>query len=407
LGIICMMNLRNDFPILSEKVHGKPLVYFDNAATSQKPLCVIEGIKQYYESYNSNVHRGVHDLSQKATLAYENSRKTVQRFLNAKTSDEIVFTKGTTDAINIVANAWGINHLQKGDEIIISTMEHHSNIVPWQMVCEKTGAELVVSPINQDGELLISEFKHRLNSRTKLVAITHVSNTLGTINPIEQIIEEARKYDVKILIDAAQSAPHFALDMQKIDCDFLAFSGHKILAPTGIGVLYVKMDNYNEMTPFIGGGDMIKEVTFEKTTYNDPPLFLEAGTPNISGAIALDIALNYILKIGLDNIAKQESDLLAYATEEIKMIDVVQIIGKAKEKTSVLSFLLDNVHPFDVGTLLDQMGIAIRTGHHCTQPLMDFYQIPGTARASFAFYNSMEEVDYFISSLKKTIKLLS
>ena len=401
------MNLRNDFPILSEKVHGKPLVYFDNAATSQKPLCVIEGIKQYYESYNSNVHRGVHDLSQKATLAYENSRKTVQRFLNAKTSDEIVFTKGTTDAINIVANAWGINHLQKGDEIIISTMEHHSNIVPWQMVCEKTGAELVVSPINQDGELLISEFKHRLNSRTKLVAITHVSNTLGTINPIEQIIEEARKYDVKILIDAAQSAPHFALDMQKIDCDFLAFSGHKILAPTGIGVLYVKTDNYNEMTPFIGGGDMIKEVTFEKTTYNDPPLFLEAGTPNISGAIALDIALNYILKIGLENIAKQESDLLAYATEEIKMIDVVQIIGKAKEKTSVLSFLLDNVHPFDVGTLLDQMGIAIRTGHHCTQPLMDFYQIPGTARASFAFYNSMEEVDYFISSLKKTIKLLS
>ena len=402
-----MMNLRNDFPILSEKVHGKPLVYFDNAATSQKPLCVIEGIKQYYESYNSNVHRGVHDLSQKATLAYENSRKTVQRFLNAKISDEIVFTKGTTDAINIVANAWGINHLQKGDEIIISTMEHHSNIVPWQMVCEKTGAELVVSPINQDGELLISEFKHRLNSRTKLVAITHVSNTLGTINPIEQIIEEARKYDVKILIDAAQSAPHFALDMQKIDCDFLAFSGHKILAPTGIGVLYVKMDNYNEMTPFIGGGDMIKEVTFEKTTYNDPPLFLEAGTPNISGAIALDIALNYILKIGLENIAKQESDLLAYATEEIKMIDVVQIIGKAKEKTSVLSFLLDNVHPFDVGTLLDQMGIAIRTGHHCTQPLMDFYQIPGTARASFAFYNSKEEVDYFISSLKKTIKLLS
>ena len=407
MGIICKMTLRNDFPILSENVHGKPLIYFDNAATSQKPLCVIEGIKQYYESYNSNVHRGVHDLSQKATIAYENSRKTVQRFLNAKTSDEIVFTKGTTDAINIVANAWGINHLQKGDEIIISTMEHHSNIVPWQMVCEKTGAELVVSPINQDGELLISEFKHRLNSRTKLVAITHVSNTLGTINPIEQIIEEARKYDVKILIDAAQSAPHFTLDMQKIDCDFLAFSGHKILAPTGIGVLYVKMDNYNEMTPFIGGGDMIKEVTFEKTTYNDPPLFLEAGTPNISGAIALDIALNYILKIGLENIAKQESDLLAYATDEIKMIDAVQIIGKAKEKTSVLSFLLDNVHPFDVGTLLDQMGIAIRTGHHCTQPLMEFYQIPGTARASFAFYNSMEEVDYFISSLKKTIKLLS
>ena len=407
MGIICKMTLRNDFPILSENVHGKPLIYFDNAATSQKPLCVIEGIKQYYESYNSNVHRGVHDLSQKATIAYENSRKTVQRFLNAKTSDEIVFTKGTTDAINIVANAWGINHLQKGDEIIISTMEHHSNIVPWQMVCEKTGAELVVSPINQDGELLISEFKHRLNSRTKLVAITHVSNTLGTINPIEQIIEEARKYDVKILIDAAQSAPHFALDMQKIDCDFLAFSGHKTLAPTGIGVLYVKMDNYNEMTPFIGGGDMIKEVTFEKTTYNDPPLFLEAGTPNISGAIALDIALNYILKIGLENIAKQESDLLAYATDEIKMIDAVQIIGKAKEKTSVLSFLLDNVHPFDVGTLLDQMGIAIRTGHHCTQPLMDFYQIPGTARASFAFYNTKKEVDYFISSLKKTIKLLS
>ena len=297
-----MMNYRADFPILDTKVHDKTLIYFDNAATSQKPRCVIESLNQYYESTNSNVHRGVHELSQRATTSYENARKTVQKFLNAYRAEEIVFTKGTTDGINTVARSWATHHLQKGDEIIISTLEHHSNIVPWQMICDITGARLVVTPINQKGEIVMGEFVKRLNSKTKLIAISHVSNTLGTINPIYEMVELARKYNCKILIDAAQSAPHFELDVQKIDCDFLVFSGHKTLAPTGIGVLYVKYDLFEEMIPFIGGGDMIKEVTFEKTTYNDPPLFLEAGTPNISGAIALATALNYMSGVGLKNI---------------------------------------------------------------------------------------------------------
>ena len=402
-----MMNYRADFPILDTKVHGKTLIYFDNAATSQKPRCVIESLNQYYESTNSNVHRGVHELSQRATTSYENARKTVQKFLNAYRAEEIVFTKGTTDGINTVARSWATHHLQKGDEIIISTLEHHSNIVPWQMICEITGARLVVTPINQKGEIVMGEFVKRLNSKTKLIAISHVSNTLGTINPIYEMVELARKYNCKILIDAAQSAPHFELDVQKIDCDFLVFSGHKTLAPTGIGVLYVKYDLFEEMIPFTGGGDMIKEVTFEKTTYNDPPLFLEAGTPNISGAIALATALNYMSDVGLKNIQQHEDFLLNYATDQIKKFNNINIVGQAEKKTSVISFLIDETHPFDVGTLLDQMGIAIRTGHHCTQPLMDFYEIPGTARVSLAFYNTKEEIDYFMESLKRVIRLLS
>ena len=402
-----MMNFRADFPILNTKVHDKKLIYFDNAATSQKPRCVIESLNQYYEFTNSNVHRGVHELSQRATTAYENARKTAQKFLNASRSEEIVFTKGTTDGINTVARSWAVHHLQKGDEIIISTLEHHSNIVPWQMICEITGARLIITPINQKGEIQMEEFEKRLSSKTKLLAISHVSNTLGTINPIHEMVELARKHNCRILIDAAQSAPHFALDVQKIDCDFLVFSGHKTLAPTGIGVLFVKYELFDEMTPFMGGGDMIKEVTFEKTTYNDPPLFLEAGTPNISGAIALATALDYMNNIGLKNIQQHEDFLLHYATEQIRKFNNINIVGQAEKKTSVISFLIEDTHPFDVGTLLDQMGIAIRTGHHCTQPLMDFYEIPGTARASFAFYNTKEEVDYLMDSLKRVIKLLS
>ena len=401
------MNFRADFPILNTKVHDKKLIYFDNAATSQKPHSVIESLKQYYEFTNSNVHRGVHELSQRATTAYENARKTVQKFLNASRSEEIVFTKGTTDGINTVARSWAIHNLQKGDEIIISTLEHHSNIVPWQMICEITGARLMVTPINQKGEILMKEFEKRLTPKTKLLAISHVSNTLGTINPIHEMVELARKRNCRILIDAAQSAPHFALDVQNIDCDFLVFSGHKTLAPTGIGVLYVKYELFDEMTPFMGGGDMIKEVTFEKTTYNDPPLFLEAGTPNISGAIALATALDYMNNVGLKNIQQHEDFLLHYATEQIRKFNNINIVGQAEKKTSVISFLIEDTHPFDVGTLLDQMGIAIRTGHHCTQPLMDFYGIPGTARVSFAFYNTKEEVDYLMDSLKRVIKLLS
>ncbi len=401
------MNFREDFPILDTKVHEKKLIYFDNAATSQKPICVIEALNEYYKSINSNVHRGVHELSQRATNAYEKSREITRNFLNASKVEEIVFTKGTTDGINIIARSWAAHHLKKGDEILISTMEHHSNIVPWQMICEITGAKLIVSPINYKGEIIMEEFKNRLNSKTKLIAITHVSNTLGTINPIHELVDLARKFDAKVLVDAAQSAPHFELDVQKIDCDFLVFSGHKTLAPTGIGVLFVKYELFDEMTPFIGGGDMIKEVTFEKTTYNEPPFFLEAGTPNISGAIGLAAAINYIKGVGLKNIKHYEEDLLNYATEGLRKFNNINIIGQAGEKASVISFLLDNTHPFDVGTLLDQMGIAIRTGHHCTQPLMHFYGIPGTARISLAFYNTKEEIDYLVDSIKRVVKLLS
>ena len=400
------MDFKKDFPILKSNVNGQPLIYFDNAATSQKPKYVINSINNYYQNYNSNVHRGVHELSQKATNVYEGSRVKIQNFIGAKSYKEIIFTKGTTDGINIIASSWAETQLTKGDEIIITTMEHHSNIVPWQILCEKIGAKLIISPINKKGEMNISEFKSLISNKTKLISVSHVSNTLGTINPVKDIVEIAKENNCKVLIDAAQSIPHFKVDVSKIDCDFLVFSGHKIFAPTGIGVLYVKNDRYQEMKPYQGGGDMIKDVSFEKTTYNDPPHKFEAGTPNISGVVGLGAAIDYVNKIGIGKISKLENDLLHYATEKIVSINKIKIFGNAENKASVISFNIKGFHPFDIGTLLDQFGIAIRTGHHCTQPLMNFYNIPGTARISFAFYNQKKEIDYFIDSLKRAILML-
>jgi cysteine desulfurase/selenocysteine lyase len=400
------MDFQKDFPILKSNVNGQPLIYFDNAATSQKPKYVINSINNYYQKYNSNVHRGVHELSQKATNVYEGSRVKIQNFIGAKSSKEIIFTKGTTDGINIIASSWAETQLNQGDEIIITTMEHHSNIVPWQILCEKIGAKLIISPINKKGEMIMSEFKSLISNKTKLISISHVSNTLGTINPVKDIVEIAKENNCKVLIDAAQSIPHFKVDVSKIDCDFLVFSGHKIFAPTGIGVLYVKNERYQEMKPYQGGGDMIKDVSFEKTTYNDPPHKFEAGTPNISGVVGLGSAIDYVNKIGIDKISNLENDLLHYATEKIVSINKIKIFGNAENKASVISFNINGFHPFDIGTLLDQFGIAIRTGHHCTQPLMNFYNIPGTARISFAFYNQKKEIDYFIDSLKRAILML-
>ncbi|MBM77532.1 MAG: cysteine desulfurase CsdA [Crocinitomicaceae bacterium] len=400
------MNVRKDFPILHQKVKGQPLIYFDNAATTQKPKCVLQELENYYSNYNSNVHRGVHHLSQLATQQYELARKDIKSFINAKYDREIVFTKGTTDGINLVANSWGQKNITKGDEILISTMEHHSNIVPWQMLCEKTGAKLTVAPIDDSGQLIFSDLKKMVSSKTKLIAITHISNTLGTINPINEIIELAHQHNSKILIDAAQSVPHLSLDVQKIKCDFLVFSGHKLFGPTGTGVLYVKDDLYNHMDPYQGGGDMIKEVSFKETTYNSPPLKFEAGTPNIAGFIGLKTAIKYVENIGLKNIFNYETKLHNYAFDQMNKIPEIRFVGTAQKKASVISFLIEGSHPFDVGTLLDQMGIAIRTGHHCTQPLMDWFDIPGTARASFSFYNTEEEVDLFIKALKKCVTML-
>lgn len=401
------MDFKKDFPILKSKVNGQPLIYFDNAATSQKPQCVIDAVNNYYKNFNSNVHRGVHELSQRATSEYESTRDTVRDFIGAKKSNQIIFTKGTTDGINIVASSWAENQLKKGDEILITTMEHHSNIVPWQMLCEKMGTKLIVSPINKNGEIIMNDFESLINARTKLIALTHVSNTLGTINPIKEITLLAKENNCKILIDAAQSIPHFKVDVSSFDCDFLVFSGHKIFAPTGVGILYVKEDRFPEMKPYQGGGDMIKEVSFEKTTYNTHPHKFEAGTPNIAGVIGLNEALKYVNKIGIDKIAIIENELLKYALEKMSEIDKLKIFGNAKDKASVISFTVEGIHPFDLGTLLDQLGIAIRTGHHCTQPLMSFYNIPGTARVSFAFYNQKSEIDFFINSLNKAIKMLT
>ena len=401
------MDFKKDFPILKSKVNGQPLIYFDNAATSQKPQCVIDAVSNYYKNFNSNVHRGVHELSQKATSEYESTRDTVRDFIGAEKSNQIIFTKGTTDGINIVASSWAENQLKKGDEILITTMEHHSNIVPWQMLCEKLGTKLIVSPISKSGEIIMDKFESLISAKTKLISVTHVSNTLGTINPIEKITLLAKENNCKILIDAAQSIPHFKVDVSAYDCDFLVFSGHKIFAPTGVGILYVKEDRFQEMKPYQGGGDMIKEVSFKKTTYNTHPHKFEAGTPNIAGVIGLNEALKYVNKIGIDNIASIENELLEYALEKISEIDKLKIFGNAKDKASVISFTVEGIHPFDLGTLLDQLGIAIRTGHHCTQPLMSFYNIPGTARASFAFYNQKSEIDFFINSLNKAIKMLT
>ena len=404
--IIDLQKIRSDFPILSREVNGKPLVYFDNGASSQKPKQVIDVISHYYEYEHSNIHRGIHTLSQEATNAYEDARKTLQHFINAKHDHEIIFTAGTTGSINLVASSFSKKYLKEGDEIIISTMEHHSNIVPWQMICEEKGAILKVVPINDEGEFLMEEFKDLLSEKTKLVAVTHVSNTLGTINPVKEIIEKSHANGALVLIDGAQSVPHTKVDVQELDCDFYVFSGHKMCGPTGVGILYGKEDILNELPPYQGGGDMIKTVTFEKTTYNSLPHKLEAGTPNIAGGIGLAAAAKYMNEIGIDKIEAYEHELLTYATQQIKQIDGVRIIGEAENKASVLSFLVDGTHPSDIGMIVDKLGIAIRTGHHCTEPLMNRFNIPGTARASFAFYNTIEEIDIFITALKRAIKML-
>ncbi len=397
--------IRNDFPILNQHVHGKPLCYLDNAATTQKPQIVIDTINDFYSTTNSNIHRGVHTLSEKSTQAYENSRRIVKDFINAKSEKEIIFSSGTTESINLVAQTFGRKNIEKGDEIIITNMEHHSNIVPWQLICEEKKAQLKVLPINNNGELLLEKLNDLITEKTRLIAVVHVSNSLGTINPVEDIIKTAHANNVPVLIDAAQSIQHLKIDVQKLDCDFLAFSGHKIYGPTGIGILYGKENLLEDMPPFMGGGDMISKVTFKETTFNELPFKFEAGTGNIAGAIGLGSAIEYVTKIGIDNINHYEEKLLTSATKKISEIEGIKLIGTAKEKTSVLSFVIDNIHPHDIGTFLDFEGVAIRTGHHCTQPVMDFFKIPATSRASFAFYNSLDEVEQFASALKKTIEV--
>ncbi|MDG1841898.1 MAG: cysteine desulfurase [Crocinitomicaceae bacterium] len=397
--------IRAEFPILKREINGKKLIYFDNGATTQKPRLVLDAINEFYTNKNANIHRGVHYLSQLATNEYEGARKNVQSYLNAKHLEEIIFTKGTTDGINLVASSFG-ETLKNGDEIIISAMEHHSNIVPWQLLCEKKNLVLRVVPIHHSGEMDMDAFEKMISSKTKLVAITHVSNTLGTINPIEQIIEKAHLLGAKVLVDGAQSLQHFQIDVQSLDCDFFVFSGHKVFGPTGIGVLYGKKEILEEMPPYQGGGDMIAKVSFEKTTFNDLPFKFEAGTPNISGVIGLGKAIEFIESIDKNNLSLHEQDLLEYAQEKLLLIEGLQIVGTAANKSSVISFVVDGVHPFDIGTLLDQYGIAVRTGHHCTQPLMDFYSIPGTIRASFSIYNTRDEIDLFIEALKKGLSML-
>jgi cysteine desulfurase/selenocysteine lyase len=398
--------IRADFPILSRKVNGKPLIYFDNGATAQKPQTVIDVLDLYYKNQNANIHRGVHTLSQEITVAYENARTTIQKHLNAAHAHEIIFTAGTTASINLVASSFAKKYIQAGDEIIISAMEHHSNILPWQQVCEEKGAFLKVIPINNDGELLIDEFKKLISNKTKIIAVTHISNTLGTINPIKEIIAIAHSKNIPVMIDGAQAVPHTAVDVQALDCDFYLFSGHKLFGPTGVGILYGKEKWLNELPPYQVGGGTIKTVTFEKTEYADLPLKFEAGTPHIAGGIGLAAAIDYINNIGLENIAAYEHELLVYATEALEKIAGVKIIGTAKNKASVISFSVEGLHPFDIGTILDQLGIAVRTGHHCTQPLMQFYGVPGTIRASFAFYNTKQEIDEFIKGLERTINML-
>jgi cysteine desulfurase/selenocysteine lyase len=399
--------IRADFPILSREVYGKPLVYFDNAATSQKPQCVIDKIAEMYTTVNSNVHRGVHFLSQAATDEHEAARKTVQKFINAASPNEIVFTRGATESINLVASSYCQKFCNKGDEILITAMEHHSNIVPWQLQAEKLGLKIKVAPISSDGELLLEELENQISNKTKLLAVTHISNVLGTINPIDKIIEIAHSYNVPILIDAAQSVQHAKVDVQKLDCDFLVFSSHKVYGPTGVGVLYGKEKWLNELPPYQGGGEMIENVSFEKTTFNHLPFKFEAGTPDFVGTAALATALDYVSSIELDNIALHEDELLKYATEKMLTISGMRIIGTAKNKSSVISFLIANIHPYDIGTLLDKMGIAVRTGHHCAEPLMKELGIEGTVRASFAFYNTKEEVDIFLAGLNKIVSMFS
>jgi cysteine desulfurase/selenocysteine lyase len=399
--------IREDFPILSKKVYGKNLVYLDNAATTQKPKAVIDKIVEYYSEYNSNIHRGVHFLSQAATDEYEKAREIIRKYINADKSEEIIYTRGASEAINLVAASYSKAFISEGDEIIVSNMEHHSNIVPWQFVCEEKGAVLKVIPINDDGEIIYEEFEKLLSDKTKIVSIAHISNSMGTINPIKDIIKAAHKVGAIVVIDAAQSIQHVKVDVKDLDCDFLAFSGHKIYGPTGIGVLYGKKSLLDKMPPYQGGGDMIMSVSFEKTKYNVLPYKFEAGTPNIEGAIGLGAAIEYINSIGLDAIAAYEAELLKYATEQAIAIPELRIIGTAKNKASVLSFVLSNIHPHDIGTLLDRDGIAVRAGQHCTEPLMARFCIPATTRASFAFYNTKEEIDALFASVKKVIKMFS
>lgn len=398
--------IRKDFPILDAKVNGHNLIYLDNAATSQTPNCVIDSISDYYKNLNSNIHRGVHFLSQKATEKYENTRKKFKEHLNANSTKEIIFTSGTTHSINLVANGF-TNSLKKGDEIIVSQLEHHSNIVPWQMLCEKTGAVMKVIPMNNLGELDLNAYEKLVSNKTKVVFVNHVSNALGTVNPIEQIIEKAHQHGAKVLIDGAQAVPHFHVDVKKLDVDFYVCSAHKICGPTGVGILYGKQEILEELPPYQGGGEMIDEVTFEKTTYADLPNKFEPGTPNIAGVIASGVALDYINDIGLDNIKKYEDELLAYATEKLKEINGVKIYGESENKTSVISFNIGDIHPYDIGSVIDNLGVAVRTGHHCAQPIMDYFKIPGTIRVSFCFYNNFEEIDILIDSLKKAVRMLS
>jgi cysteine desulfurase / selenocysteine lyase len=398
--------IRQHFPVLNRVVKGKPLVYFDNAATTQKPQVVIDALADYYKNYNANIHRGIHSLAEEATAAYEATRDTVQQFIHAKEREEIIFTRGVTESINLVAYTWARTNLKAGDEIIISGMEHHSNIVPWQLIGEMTGAKLKVIPVNDSGELIMDEFHQLLNEKVKLVSVVHASNSLGTINPVKEIIDAVHKVGAVVMIDGAQSTVHLDIDVQELDCDFFAISSHKVYGPTGIGVLYGKRALLEAMPPFMGGGEMIKDVSFEKTTWNDLPYKFEAGTPNIADTVALKAALDFVSGIGKATIRQHEDALLKYATEQLQSIDGIRLIGTAKQKVSVASYVVEGVHPQDLGILLDNQGVAVRTGHHCTQPLMNRFGIPGTTRSSFAMYNSKEEIDVMIAGLHKAIKLL-
>lgn len=399
--------IREQFPVLNREVKGRPLVYFDNAATSQKPQEVIDALVNYYSNYNANIHRGIHTLAEEATAAFEETRDAVQQFIHSPSREQIIFTRGTTEGINLVAYTWGRQNIKSGDEIIISAMEHHSNIVPWQILCEEKGAILKIIPINDAGELLMDAYRKLLGPRTKLVSVVHASNVLGTINPVKQIIELAHAAGAVVLVDGAQSAVHMDIDVQEMDCDFFAFSAHKIYGPTGVGILYGKKKILESMPVFMGGGEMIKEVTFAKTTYNDLPYKFEAGTPNIADTIAFKTALQFLKNTGKEKIRKHEHELLLYATNRLEQIPGLRIIGRAREKVSVISFVIENAHPQDIGILLDNRGIAVRTGHHCAEPLMQRFNIPGTIRASFAVYNTKEEVDELVSGLQKAIKMLS
>ena len=398
--------IRAEFPILSQKVNGKPLVYFDNGATTQKPQVVIDAISKYYQEINANIHRGVHTLSQLATDAYEESRKKIQNHINAKFAHEVLFTSGTTHGINAITNGFA-SILKAGDEILVSALEHHSNIVPWQMLAERTGAVLRVIPMNENGELIMATYDQLLSDKTKIVTVNHISNALGTINPVKYMIDKAHAVGAAVLIDGAQAVPHLKPDMQALDCDFYVFSGHKLCGPTGTGILYGKEEWLNKLPPYQGGGEMIKDVSFEKTTYAELPHKFEAGTPNIAGGIALGTAVDYMNEVGFDNIQQQENELLAYGTARLLEIEGLKIYGTAAEKTSVISFNIEGIHPYDIGTIIDKLGIAVRTGHHCAQPIMTFFDIPGTIRASFAFYNTKEEIDQMVAAVKKAQIMLS